>query len=75
MPEVDNEKARYIENRDGITVSDTHFVSREGAKLFNYPTFWYNNGKGGHIDVVKLGKEYYFTQTTIKPYSDPIPYL
>jgi hypothetical protein len=71
---MNEEKAAYIQNRAGITICDTHFISREGAKCFNYPTYWYNNGKGGHIDVVKLEGIYYLTQTTIKPYEDPIPY-
>lgn len=74
MANLDTDKARYVQNRDGITVSDSHFISKEGAKLYGYPTFWYNNGKGGRVDVIRHEGQYYLTQTTIKPYADPIPY-
>ena len=74
VPEFDSKKARYIQNTGGIDVSETHFISREGAKLHDYPTFWYNNGMGSHYDVVKFRGGYYLTQTTIKPYPEPIPY-
>lgn len=76
MADLDTNKAQYIQNRAGIEVSGTHFISREGAKLYDYPTFWKNNGKGGHIDVVKFEGEYYLTQPTGtgKPCRGPIPY-
>lgn len=64
MAEFNAEKARYIQNSNGITVSDTHLISSEGAKLYGYPTFWKNNGKGGHVDVVMFEGEYYLTQST-----------
>ena len=74
MAEPDTEKARYIQNRDGITVSDSHFISKEGAKLYGYPTFWYNHGDGAHVDVVRFEGQYYLTQPTGKPYAGQIPY-
>lgn len=76
MADFDTSKARYIENRGGIEVSSTHFISREGAKLYDYPTFWKNNGNGGHIDVVMFEGKYYLTQTTGtgKPCRGAIPY-
>ena len=74
MPDLDTEKTKWITNRCGISVSETHFISREGAKHYGYPAYWYNDGKGGHVGVVKFEGEYYLTQPTIKPHPDPIPY-
>lgn len=76
MASLDTEKARYIQNRDGIAVSESHFISKEGAKLYGYPTSRYNHGDGGHVDVVRHEGQYYLTQTTGtgKPCRGPIPY-
>jgi len=74
MTEDEREKVRYIQNRDGITISETHFISQEGAKHHDMPAYWANDKKGSHIHVVKYGKEYYLTQVTMSNYGRPIPY-
>ena len=74
MAAFDGETARWVQNHDGIEISKTHFISREGAKLHGYATFWYKCGGGKHLDVVRLEGTYYLTQPTIKPYPEPIPY-
>jgi hypothetical protein len=68
------DRAKFIKEKHGIVVSDTHFVSIEGAKTYDLPTFWASDGNGGHIPVVMLDNEYYLTQATIMPHRAPIPY-
>jgi len=74
MTKEGREKAKYIENREGIKVSTSHFISREGAKHHNMPTYWVSNGKGSHIQVIRYENEYYLTQPTASDYRYPIPY-
>lgn len=74
MTKEGRETARYIENREGITVSSSHFISREGAKFHDMPSYWLSDGKGGHIQVVKYDKEFFLTQPTGSDYEYPIPY-
>jgi len=74
MTKEGKEKARYIENREGIAISHTHFISREGAKHHDMPSYWVSDGSGVHIQVVKYEKEYFLTQTTMSDYGHPIPY-
>jgi len=74
MNEDQKKKARYIQNRDGITISDTHFISSEGAKHHNLPAYWANDTRGGHVHVIKYGNQYYLTQSTMSNHGEPIPY-
>jgi len=74
MTKEGRETAKYIENREGITVSSSHFISREGAKLHDMPSYWLSDGKGGHIQVVKCENNFYLTQPTGTDYEYPIPY-
>ena len=76
MAEFNADKAKFIQNLDGIKISESHFISEEGAKLYDYPSFWYDHGKGAHVLVVRLDNIYYLTQPTGtgKPYKGPIPY-
>lgn len=67
-------KATYVEERHSITVSKTHFLSKEGVKYYNYPVYWVNDGKGGHIGVAKFRGNHYLMQPTGSPYPEPIPY-
>ena len=72
--EEHQEKESDIENRKGITISDTHFISAEGSKYHNMSTYWAADKKGGHIQVVRYEGEYFLTQPTKSNYDKPIPY-
>ena len=69
-----DEKAAYIQNRDGIAISKTHFISQEGAKHHDMPAYWASDGTGGHIMVIRHEGEFYLTQPTKSNYALPIPY-
>ena len=68
------DKAQYVEERHGIKVSRTHFLSKEGVKHFDYPVYWVNGGSGNHIGVAKYKGRHYLMQVTGSPYEEPIPY-
>ena len=74
MTDGEREKASYIQNRDGIAISDTHFISREGAKHHDMPTYWYADNGEKSIQVVRYEGEYFLTQPTKSNYGKPIPY-
>jgi len=67
-------KAEYVEDRHGIKVSKSHFISKEGARHFDIPTYWVDNGKGGHIGIAKYDGSFYLIQPTVSPHREPIPY-
>ena len=67
-------KAQHVKERHGIEVSETHFLSKEGVKHYNIPTYWVNDGQGGHIGVAKFRGNHYLMQPTGSPYPEPIPY-
>jgi len=58
----------------GIIVSATHFMSIEGAKAHDYPSYYKPDGDGKHIQIVRYQGENYLSQPTKSDYGLPIPY-
>ena len=77
MDKKTREEIELVEDKFGVTISKTHFVSKEGVSAYNIPTFWVNNGKGdgGHIKVAKQNNQLYIIMPTFKAVRDPVEFF
>lgn len=71
------DKISKLEDRLGIVISHTHFISKEDVKYYDIPTFHANRGDGTHEMIVKVDGQNYLTQSVgVKSPNRaiPIPY-
>ena len=67
----------YIEGRIRAPVVRTHFMSREGCRMHDIPSYWISKGlgDGSQWQLAKYEGHYYMVQTTGTPHDKPVPRL
>lgn len=64
------------EVKKDLKVNKTHFISVEGARLYDYPLYLYNPASELEpYHIAKYKGEYYKLKPTHKPQAGPIRYL
>ena len=66
----------YIERRLGANINREKFMSAEGCKVHDIPSYWLSKENGGsHWHIALYEKEYYLVRPTNTVYAKPIKIL
>ena len=57
-----------------VKPSETHFISKEGARYYCIPTFKTRDDEGKPVTYAAYNGGYYKMQRTITPFPEPIPF-